>query len=336
MFDESISPSIQYLEMMKQNIEVSVDRLSGVSRQARGEMSQYDGAKTSELAVESSSIITDINYWRHDKLVRKALTRLIRLYGNIDGKKENFIQFVDDDGVLDNDHIPEGVLPSADLDVMITNNNEEMRKMKNIEQIAIQSSQKGSLQLNELTKVLNSKTVNEMEAKLDAFVEKAIQIHQANQSEAIQADKEKEKLKMDLDKYLGDQKAQIEQYKVKLDEARLGLEKEIKSAELQVEKEKNESDTFAKVFDTITERETEMAYLNEQKRASMVDTIIQSTNKIIDSALTQSEGDRQERMNKEKASVEKEKANAVKQRAQSSNSDNRNSTKKRKKEKIKD
>jgi hypothetical protein len=336
MFDESISPSIQYLEMMKQNIKVTVDQLSGVSRQARGQMTQYDGAKTSELAVESSSIITDIHYWRHDKLVRKALTRLIRLYGNISGKKENFVQYLDDEGNLDNDFIPKDVLTKADLDVLVTNNNEEMRKMKNLEQLSIQSMQKGTMQINELAKVLNSKTVNEMDKKLDVFVERALALHQQNQQAAMSVEKEKEQLKTDLDKYLGDQKAEIEKYKLQLDEARMGLDEQLKVAELQIDKEKNESDTFAKIFDTVTERETEMAYLDEQKRSTMINEILQATNTIIDSALNYEAGERNERMNKEKVSAVKEKANAVKQRTQSSNRDNRTSTKKHAKEHIKD
>lgn len=335
VFDETISPAIQYLEGMKQSIDASVDRLSGVSRQARGDMSQYDGAKTSELAVESSSIITDIIYWRHDKLVREALTRLLRLWSNIENKQNNFIQFLDEEGFLDTEFIPKDTLRLKDIDTIITDNNEEMRKMKNIENIASAAAQKGTLDLSQLTKVMSSKTVNQMEKKLDTFLERSLEYQRMQQQDAMQAEQQKEQIKADLDKYIADQKNQVEQYKLQLDEARLGLEKEIEGAKLQVRREENKSGTFAKVFDTITERETEMAYLDEQRRASMVDEILQSTNSIIDAVLTENSGKREERMNEKKVEVEKEKAKTHRQRP-NSNSDNRTSTKPRSKEKIKD
>lgn len=285
VMDLSISNSVQFLEQIKQNLKITVDNLSGVSRQARGDMSQYDGAKTSELAIESSSIITDIIYWKYDNLVSRALLRLLRLAAKTKGKKKNIIQYTDDDGILNVDEIPANLVNIADLDILIEDNNEEMRKIENISKLAVNHMQTGQLNVNDLVRVLNAKTVNEMEKKLDYYAQRAIELRQQEQQNAISAQQETEQMKAEIEKELKERELQIKEFAAQVEKMKVESEASNKEIQNQIEHKKNEDSNYTKLLDIFTEREVELSYLDEQTRSSMINETLQAAKMAVDRAL---------------------------------------------------
>ena len=283
--DSGISSSIQYLEMMKQNIKFMVDSQTGLNRQAKGETTQYDSVGTTQAAIESSSLVTDIIYYNHDTLVKRALLRILRLWNNIDGKKQQVIQFLDDENILDIEEIPENTLNIADIDIIIKNNNEELRKMSQLQQFATTEFQRAGININDLSKIFNAKTVNEMEKKLDIYVKNAIELRQQESQSMAEA----EQLKSNIEHELKAQELKLKEASVKIEEMKVAYNNNNEQMKLQLEDQKQKSDSFTKILDTLTERDVELQYLDEQKRASTVSELQNDAQIILNTSLKEKE-----------------------------------------------
>jgi hypothetical protein len=295
VYDMSISPSIQYLEQIKQNIRIAVDNISGVSRQARGNTTQYDGARTSELAIESSSVITNIEYWKFDLLVKRALLRLLRLKAKIDGNKANIIQYLDDEENIGLEEVPANLVNLSDLELVLKNNNEEIRKMRMLEQFVMASYQRAESSLSDLMTTLNSKTVNEMEEKMKYFAEKTISLKKEEQQNAIDANERIKQFEAELKKELEQQKLQIEQYKIKIDEMKVHLEDANKKAELALKDKEISNNTYTKVLDILAEHEIETSMVEEQKRSNSISELLDAVKMGLDGEKIKS-NERREKM----------------------------------------
>lgn len=274
-YDDSIPASIQYLGMMKDRIQQRVDQITGVTRIARGEIESRDAVGNSKLSVQATNIIADVLFWEHDQIVRRALSRAMNLYAKFIGHNGEVFSMYDK---LLNNHdivnVPKGLLDGADYDVIIMNNNKDIRDIQEMKSLITAEYSRGNIDFGGMIKMFQSTSLTEMRMIAEQMTEKAGEMKMAQ----IQAEKEgekgliefeyqlKEKLQSGQDQ-LKNMENQLKKLDLDLKEKEIIFDKEIKEKKIQ-------SDNFIKVLDIMTRNEQENAWMNIEKETARVDQLL--------------------------------------------------------------
>jgi hypothetical protein len=272
-FDDSMGPGIQYLLQMLQHLEQLASSITGVSPQRMGDIAPTDQVGTTEQSIKNSALVTEIIFYDHEQVKRKVLNRVINLCRKAwkKGKKGSYILGDFAQELLD---VPQDTLDRADYMIFTTDSGKEERALQDIKQMAFAKHQEGMLTFGNLVKLYNVDNLRELEAKVEQYEELAMQrVEQNNQATRDHETQMKQmdaELKMALDKQADDAKnmmAQIEQAKLNWEMQKFGMQQQFEQQKLNIE-----NTTDNKQIDT--ERDVEMAYLDEQKRATNMDFVM--------------------------------------------------------------
>ena len=263
-YDDTLSPAIQYLVSILGHLEELARSITGVSRQRTGTIAPLEKVGNTEASIEQSSIITEVLYWKHDRVKKRSLTRLANLcrFAWKKGKRGQYITGQFGQEIL---NIAPDALEDSEFEVFVGDGFKEKTALNTIKQIAFQDHGKNLLSLSNLIKVHSIDNLKELEVTLGKMEELAMD----RQSSSAQAERdwEKEKMKMegDIKMMVEKQKGQFIQMGAEIEKAKLDFESqkfqleqqsqtEQAAAKLQVEREK-----FGAT------RETEIMYLQEEK-----------------------------------------------------------------------
>ncbi len=278
-YDDTIGNSIQYIQQFMQYLENTASTIIGVFHPQLGQVESTDQVGTYQQSNQMSSMVTEILYWEHDQIKLRALSQLVNLFKEAwaDGKLMDYASDGLGQGILS---IPKGGLNGADFITRINNGAEEEERIKELRQGALTAYQKGELRLNQWIKLYSGKTVKEMESMLDQFAEDAIKMMENQQQSAAQAQQQamefQEKLKQQAIQMQGQMDVNLQQMKNQLETMKLELQKSISDNTIKSAEKMNTEDNEVKLFDIKSNRETELAYLEEQQAEAKQDFVLQT------------------------------------------------------------
>lgn len=272
-YDDSISASIQYVELILQNIIETCFMLMGTPRQRLGITVPDEAVGNAQLATEQSSLVTEILHHQHDFIIAMSYKLLINLVCEYKNDEDLFIYkgkgIRSGMGVK----IPKGIFKDRKFDIYFLNSMKNEKKLDDLRMLAMQHYAKNQMALHDAVQFYNTSSMKELEINLRSWSEKAEELAQANQEQQIAKMEEIEKMKIELPKQIDAQmqqaKNELEQYKIKIDEARLGFEERKSNLENELKKYEIDTGKELKMTELGTEREIEGAYLQEQQRTNI-------------------------------------------------------------------
>lgn len=309
-FDNSISPAIQYLDNIMENIRVIVGDVTGVTRQRMGDVVDSDQVGTSNMALQQSSMTTQILYYEHEEVTEKALTRYANIGKDTAWKEGRIDHYIDTDTKQQEVvRIPKKIGHAKDFLVTMGNLSKEYKNLQEIKQLAFSSGAAKNMTMSQISKMYRIEDIIELEKTLEEFEEKAAELAQnsAISQEEAKAEMEKQKIKFEkeYDLKIQEQANNMKKYELQLKEKELEIKKtEILASieQKQIEMQVNANLEVAKME---SESEVEHAYLQEKSRANQA---IEELNKLklkLEAIQTQIQavGDEQKRMSDEKVKL---------------------------------
>lgn len=306
-YDDSVSTSIQYLDNILISLQRLVDEITAVPYQRKGQTARTDQVGTTANAVEQSSLTTEILYYEHDEVMRRALEGWINL-AKVSAEKGDIVSYMNNDGGREVVDIPGEVFKNKQFEMHVVNTSKEEEGLRDLKMLAVQGYGKGTLDLGQLAKVYSLDNLKELQKTLEMYAERAAenaQMYEQNKVEAEkQAEMEKIKFEKEYDKIVSDQQHQIKQVELQIKQAELKLKaRELDMKEL-VETEKNK----LKDKEILTEREVEMNYLAEQNRAARIEEMLNAIQIKLDAFFQGKQLEMGHIENLKKLEVDKEKA----------------------------
>lgn len=272
-YDDSVSSSIQYLDNILLSLQRLVDEITAVPYQRKGQTAKTDQVGTTQNAVEQSSLTTEILYYEHDEVIRRALEGWINL-AKVAAEKGDVVTYMNQDGGREIVDIPGEIFKNKQFEMHVVNTSKEEEGLRDLKQLAVQGYGQGSLDLGQLAKVYTIENLKELQKTLEGYAERAAenaQLYEQNKIEAEkQAELEKIKFEKDYEKAIADQQAQLKEVELGIKKAEVAIKERELAIKEAIEAQKNQ----LKDKEIVTEREVEMNYLAEQNRASRIEEML--------------------------------------------------------------
>lgn len=189
-YDDTISPAIQYIDMLLQGLEELARSITGVSRQRIGDIKPIERVGNTEASINQSAVITEILYYSHDKVKRRALSKLANTCKKAwkKGKRAQYITGNFSQQIL---NMEPNMLDECDMDIFIGSSYKEDQALKELRQVAFQDHGKNLLSMAQLTKLFSVESLRDMEHIMEKYGEMADQKIAANQQKGQEWDEKK-------------------------------------------------------------------------------------------------------------------------------------------------
>ena len=269
-YDDTLSPNIQFLEGILISIENLCRETMGVNRHALGQTVPNDLVGTSILGRDQSSMITEILFHESLEVESMALRRATNLLAQYKWKDRVLFQLSSKNGNNEIVSVPENVLNSSEYDVVISSDIEDEQNFNELLQTTKQYAAKGMLPYKNLVEIYNMESMVELQKNVIQWSEEAQRLQQLNLQNEREAQMQAIQLREKLDNEV---KVLVHKDKMQLEQ----LDREIKQAKLEMDRQKMEVDATLKnkeldltakvdISKIMAEREIEGGYLNEQTR----------------------------------------------------------------------
>lgn len=309
-YDDSVSPSIQYLALMKRNLEETASIVTGVTRESMGQTIPSDQVGTYEMSNRNASLITHILFWEHDQILKRALAAYINLC-ILSQNEDSYLSLVNQELEQEIFPITAKLFEGVRLDVFLKNSNEEYQQVQALRSIIGQGWAKGQLPIEALPISMTLTSVKEMEVRLNQMADRARKIQQLNAegSERARAQAEIEIKRYDNEykKIMEDEKNKLEQSKLQIEGIRLQME----MAKIKADQEIKNRDIDSKLVDTASEREIEIAMLEESNRSNVANEKLKELELKLNAILNAMQSNDSRELGIKKIEVEKTKAKNV-------------------------
>jgi hypothetical protein len=265
-FDLSLSSSIQFIANIKSFVDEEIGRIIGVTRQAIGNTTSSDQVGTFKMSQQSTLLVTEILFYRHDTFLKQALEILINLYAKYFIDKEDL--FEGNDGVME--YIPKNFFNGRDIELGIHNNTDKEEDLKTLKQLVTNQTAQGAMTVSSLAKLYNVENIIEFASEVEALEEKMIKLQQeaaqAQESNAAQMRKELMELEHQYKDAIEKQKNAIKEAELKIKEAGVMQKQQEahqkaeqgdrhKTMDVQLEQQKNLSDGLIKAREVEDKKE---------------------------------------------------------------------------------
>ncbi len=274
-FDNTVSSSVQYYDNVLEQIRITMGNIVGVPQQRLAQITKDELVGNSEIALEMSYLMTEIIYQTQDDIEANALNELLMLklkYGKIDN---TFMQFDDRSEGSKIFQIDEELFKDCDIELIVENSAEEQRSLQTMKEIIKQEYSKQVIGPVELSELLDTRTVKEMQNKTKYLITKSEKMRHQMQSSLIEQDsnakKDFESFKAEL-KQAGEQhKNYIEQQKVEISSFLAQSQMQLEAMKLELESKKIETNNDIELKKIESEERVERDYLKEQSASTKVD-----------------------------------------------------------------
>ena len=290
-YDDGLSQSVQFYEVIKQNIEMLISKILGITPSAEGQFVSKDPVSNVKMSTEQSALITEINFYENDKVFSKALELFLNLKCQYEWNKGMVINNIDKDLEEVLISIPDGLLNKSNFRIYTNNNIKEDSLLEDVRNIAIQSWSRMELPLNSLISLFSIDNLQLMEQKLIKYSNEAQELKQRNamaiDNNKAAADQQTNELKAKLDmeikqsdSVLKEAELQLKKLQFEFDQQKFMTEQQFKERELQVK-------ANTEMLKISSENDIESAYLQEEGRSNRVQEMLQSFELKINSMLQQ-------------------------------------------------
>jgi len=307
VMDLSLSSSIQYFDNILENLDNQMGLIMGITRQAMGQTTKTDQVGTFQLSQQSTLLITEVLYYRHDEIERRALNMMLNLARQFLWDKETILSYINDEGDSEIIQIPSGVLNMADYEIVAQHNTLEERKLNELKGFALQNFSRGQLSMDQFFSLYNTNSLMELEKKSSYFAEETIRLqNEARQAEGAQLEAIEEKkirLKAEMDAMLQDHGNKMAEINAQMVKQKQDLEGQLKQIELGLENKKIEQEKYLKVLELVNEKESEDNAIMSNERQMNIDArirLIQTQLQAIQMSLDKDSADKKINVDKEK------------------------------------
>ena len=290
-FDDTVTNSIQYLDMILESLDNEISDTIGMPRQRMGVTVPSDQVGTSRMSLEQSLLTTEILYYDHDKVLAKAMTQLLNLTTRYCLTKQQILEITDPNLGRDLVNIPSGLLDKADFEVEVANNSKDEQRMMELKQFAIKQNDKGLLPFEQFLSLWNEDSLIALTKKFEYFTEKAAEIQQMSAAQGkqdmIDVEKAKIEFQAQYDMMMEQERNKLEQAKLQLDAARVENEKNRDLMKQRNEDLKLEQERVLRSAEIESENNMEMAYLMNQDKHETTNEQLQALKLNIESMMNQ-------------------------------------------------
>jgi hypothetical protein len=211
VMDLSVKTIGLYIELLNQ-ITMEWEMVSGVNKQRRGEVGQYQGKSMGQQAIVQSSYITEDLFKKYGRFEQRDLQAILDIskHAWINGKKGTTIL---PDGAVDYFTINPDEWRMADLGVFVTDSTKEVEKLNAARELVQAFLQNGG-QFSMALETLESDNFVELKQKIKQAEQAMMELQQAQgqvEAEAGQAEREFEIKKHDDEMLSKERDRQVEQ-----------------------------------------------------------------------------------------------------------------------------
>lgn len=271
-YDESLSPSIQYLHVVKTKIEEMLGNAIGVPRQRLGALNPEDPVGTSKMSNVQSSLVTDYKFYEHDIIKKQVLTHMINLAWRTYKKGYYGMSILGAEGQELLNLKPEE-MSLSDFDVFLTDSIHEANKFEELKQMAAVGLKTGNLNFRDVVKSYRYDTIPELESALDHMSKLNEEAAQANEERKLQIQQQIEQKREQMQQILQEQNRKIQELGLQLQDKNIQVtqqhyqqQDEIARMRLELDRQIQTGNLAVSKQDVDTERIMEAAYLEEEKR----------------------------------------------------------------------
>lgn len=271
VLDLSVKTIQLYISLLD-HIQMEWETLSGVNRQRRGEVGQYQGKAMGQQAIVQSSHITEDLYRKFAHLERRDLQQLLEISSEawVNGKKGAYLM---PDGTVEYFSIEPGKRLN-DLGVFVTDATKEVEKMNAARELAHAMIQNGG-SMTQALDMVDSESFLLLREKIKVAEQEAMQLNQAQQ----QAEQEMEQAKLAQEKELKDREFELRTRELDVKESEGEKERQLKRELASIEpkdtqtpikeRELSEKERMNRSTERLKEKELEMKKELEGKKIEM-------------------------------------------------------------------
>ena len=234
------------------------------------QVQKTDQVGTFEMSQEQAMIVTELLYSECDEIETKATEILANLLSIYKNTEDDIVEVYQENELLEYAMVPAMALKGKRFALSVQNNAREERNIKELKSIMLNYSQQGLLPFDTVVKLYDTYSLKDLKRSVEFIMKKAEESKSLQQQNMIEAQTQAEKAKVDMvqeyemmkkniDKQLKEMQIQmdssIKQKQLSIQEAQLELKNKEIAARLQTD--------IAKIE---TEREVEMAYLEDQSK----------------------------------------------------------------------
>jgi len=279
-YDNTMTQSIQYLDIILDNIDNEISDTMGIPRQQMGKVVNTDQVGTYAMAQQQGLLTLQILHYDHDLVLAKAMTQLMNIAAAYCYEEDELLNIMNPSIGRQLIKLPAGLLKNKTWDVVLYNSDKDNRRLNELKQLAIKQNDKGMLPFSSLIQVWTEDTLTALRNKIEYFNEQAEQMQQM----AAQNDEESKmrlleaqmKFKAEMDQWALQQKQQIEEKKLAIEEARAKQEQLRDMMNNENQRLQREQDGMLKGAEIASENQIEMGYLKNQDKHSTIDQQLKS------------------------------------------------------------
>lgn len=276
-FDAGLGQGYALLIQTADHLDELANKIIGMSPQRMSEISPYDKNGTADKAIRQSALATEYIFYEYDNIRLMVMERLVNLC-RLAWKNGKIGSYLDADSMERRImNIPPGMLYAADYKMHLRSGGIEAKRLDVIRQVALGDKAQERLSMTQLIDIFSIDSMMELKRKCEYYEEESQKLAMQNRQADVDGQKEVEDYKYEKQKELATLQGQIQQEMQKmtdrLKEMEIGLkQKDQEFAQFKLEAEQRikkaiaDDQTRAKVADTESERETEFAYLDEERR----------------------------------------------------------------------
>lgn len=235
-FDDTISPAIQYIDSLLQNLEELARSITGVSRQRIGDIKPIERVGNTEASINQSAVVTEILYYSHDKVKRRALAKLANACKKA-WKKGKRAQYITGNFAQQILNIEPDLLDECDMDIFIGSSYKEDQALRELRQVAFQDHAKNMVSMSQLTKLYSIDSLRDMEHILEQYGEMAEKKAMTGRQQEQEWEEKKMNLEGQLRVIAEDAKMKYEQGWLEIEKQKLELEREKFTGDQRIKEE---------------------------------------------------------------------------------------------------
>ncbi len=270
-YDNTLSPSIQYLTGIKEQIRNTMGDVIGVGRQRQGKVDPSDQVATFEMALQQNELVTEIIYYDHDLDLALALTELLHLTLRYCYINNDIIDIPSKEIGSELFVIPAGLVSSTWFRLNVFNNAKQEKVLKDIRSIILQSWKAGQTPMGQLVDAMIEDSVGELRAKVRYWEEKASEINsqnrEATKQDQIEIEKAKAQFKAEFEQDWRQQELKIKEMLGQVEVQKFQLDSSIQQRNLDIIAKANEDSNKLKLLELMNEDKSESGVLMENKEA---------------------------------------------------------------------
>jgi len=201
VMDLSVKIIDQYINLLEYTVS-EWERVSGVSRQRQGDITQNDGLGSAQTAIQQSTYVTEEMFSRFDELIAADFQGLIECgkYTYAGGKK---LTYITSEGLAAYYDLKQGELEDAEIGVFVYNGTDELRKLQEAKMLTERLAQQGTAPVSMLLDIIGAESYAQLKNKVQDIEEIQQQLAQAQEravSEQEQSKNAIEEAKLALDR----------------------------------------------------------------------------------------------------------------------------------------